>query len=189
LTGNPSRAAVLAAMTVAIGGALARPAPAQVVETAEQACRRAGDNCVANIHDEAACRASQAACIAAMSQRDQSDTGNSPTDRVSPDTPSPADMPPYSPVAEAPDDHGDQTTPAECAASARDLVETRLHGRIDRVLITVTSRWGTVWRADFTTTSGGQAQHFRFVCTQSAIAVSPMQMADPTGNIAPLPAS
>jgi hypothetical protein len=184
---TPTVLAILVAGCAARDERPSRPHEASLSE----ACVVAGNQCVKNIGDVAGCRASQATCLA-MGEQIASTSG--------PTAPSihPAGasanldmaelMPPAAPTGEQPDDHADPATVAKCAAGARDMIETLLHGRIDRTLVTHSPRWGAVWRADFTVQMDGRSASQRYVCTQAGVLISPLEMFDPGQNLAPLAA-
>ena len=154
-----------------------------------EACVIAGNQCVKNIGDQAGCRASQAMCLAMAAQTASEPQGAKPTDaelrrmaRIIEDS-----APPLGPTDEQPDNQSDPATIAGCVSRARDLVESKLDGHIDRTLVTYSPRWGAVWRADFTFSADGQTTTQRYVCTRSAFVVAPLKMFDPSQDTAPLP--
>ncbi len=158
-----------------------------------EACVVAANQCVKNIGDVVGCRSSQATCLAMSAQSaltsvpkisSVSDASASVTENLDP-----AElMPPAAPTGEQPDDHTDPATVAKCAAGARDLIETRLRGHIERILVTYSPRWGVVWRADFTLQTDGQSLSQRYVCAKSGVLILPLKMFDPSQDIAPLAA-
>ena len=159
-----------------------------------EACIVAGNQCMKNIGDVTGCRASQATCLAMSAQTASTSELPSPPIRGAGASAMAANldeaefMPPAAPTGEQPDDHADPATVAICAARARDMIETLLHGRIDRTLVTHSPRWGAVWRADFTVWVDGRSASERYVCTQAGVLISPLEMFDPSQDIAPLAA-
>lgn len=114
----------------------------------------------------------------------QGTTGTPPREARNKPSKSLPEVPPLSPDGEAPGDPLDPVTQA-CEAQARDLLVTRLHGEIGRVLITRHPRLGAVWRADVSTPTEGGAYAQRVVCIKGAFVLSPMKTTD--GEASPLP--
>lgn len=155
-----------------------------------EACVIAGNQCVKNIGDVAGCRASQATCLAMSAQTALTSGPTTPSIHPAGASAEKLDMaelmPPAAPTGEQPDDHADPATVAKCAAGARDMIETLLHGSIERTLVTHSPRWGAVWRADFTVQVDDQSASQRYVCAQAGVLISPLEMFDPGQNLAPL---
>ena len=128
----------------------------------------AGDNCAASIKDVAACRAAQETCLAMAAASAQ----QGPADGAPPPAQMP-EVPPLTPKDEAP---GDPLHPVaeRCEAQAQDLLVSRLHGEVGRVLITRSSRWNLIWRADVSTPLEGGGRYVqRVVCVEGAFLISP----------------
>jgi hypothetical protein len=158
--------------------------PASAQPTEKPACVQAGDRCVENIGDVARCRAAQASCEA-MSSAINPGGSALPTGR-------PVDAPPLpEPLPLSPQDEKpwkpDDPEALICEAQARNLVETILHGHIDRIRVTRHERWGTIWRADISTPMTDGEYRQRLVCGDRRIILSPMNSVD--GDLAPLPGS
>lgn len=91
-------------------------------------------------------------------------------------------FPPAVPAAEEVAAVGDADATARWCA---DLAERRTiasDSRIERVLITRSPEWGTIWRADI---GGGDRPAERFTCTSNTSASQPLDMGD--GPVPPLP--
>jgi hypothetical protein len=56
-----------------------------------------------------------------------------------------------------------------------------------RVLITHSREWGTIWRGDFVASTEGQPLWWRFVCWSNGRLLRPLEMFDPSQSIPPLP--
>jgi hypothetical protein len=56
-----------------------------------------------------------------------------------------------------------------------------------RVLVTRSPEWGTIWRADFTAVTDGASSEWRFVCWSNGRLLRPLEMFDTSQSIPPLP--
>ena len=143
-------------------------------------CVVAGDDCAASVKDVAACRAAQETCLAMAAASAEQRPGDGPPPLAQlPETP------PLTPKDESP---GDPLHPVaeRCEAQAQDLLVTRLHGEIGRVLITRSSRWPLIWRADVSTPLEGGGRYVqRVVCVEGAFVISPARSVGE--DLAPLP--
>jgi hypothetical protein len=100
-------------------------------------------------------------------------------------------IPPMPPDAPLKDEHiidgkGDPVV-ARCARSERYLRE-RMHGKLLKVVITHSPKWGTIWRAD---TAWPLGDHYppmieRTSCTERVQVERPLEMFDPKQSITPL---
>lgn len=94
----------------------------------------------------------------------------------------PEDSPPLSP---AKDEHVLAKLDNDIVLHCVDLAERSAvsqGGKIVRVLITSSPKWGPIWRADI---EGGDQPPTRFACTETTSSSSPLQL----GDIPPLPSS
>jgi hypothetical protein len=168
----------------ALGFALAPAASIAATPSEKPACIQAGDDCVKNGADVAACRAAQASCLA------MGDVVNPPGSAIPPaasgrDPPTAIpESPPLQPSDESPGDPLDPAMQA-CESMARNILVERLKGEIRHVLVTRNSRFGMVWRADVATPADGGTYAQRAVCIQGGFFLAPMKGVG--GEVPPLP--
>ncbi len=165
----------------------ASPAPGT---SRSQACAMAGEQCLKSLGPEAGCEASQLLCEAASAQAiEASRDAVARPSRYRPRSASLSPSPPPNPSGEAPDDHSDPQIVTECLAYLHQLVVVRLSGTIDRTLVTVNSKAGVVWRADFTISASGKPYAERYTCSRLGSSMTPIVMLGGRSLIDPLPPS
>jgi hypothetical protein len=74
---------------------------------------------------------------------------------------------------------------ATCADYGRRLADGTV-SKLIRVSVTVSKRWGTVWRADISSKDRPPIVS-RIICSKGLVNVRPLKMFDPSQNIPPLP--
>lgn len=169
-----------------LSGCAGADKPLPVALTPPDACVTAGDQCVASIGDVAACRAAQATCQAVDRQfreRNASVGDPKPVVASSPKW----ENPPMSPDGENPDEGKDPALVASCEDFAREIVEARLHGHIQRRLVTQGKTSGVAWRADFELPPETGEYPQRIVCSRAGVWITPLKMQDGSPELRRLP--
>lgn len=154
--------------------------------TPPDACVTAGDRCVAGIGDVAACRAVQATCQA-VSRQFREQKASEVTHRTDDASSVKWEKPSMSPDGETPDAGEDPALVASCEDFARDIVEMRLLGHIQRRMVTHGKASGVVWRADFETPSETGDYPQRIVCSRAGVWITPLKMRGGSPELPRLP--
>jgi hypothetical protein len=83
--------------------------------------------------------------------------------------------PPLQPDGETPAQGPPSPEVARCISYLQ-LVTSRTHQHIDRSLVTQSSRWGTIFRADISSTADGTTVSARFVCPTGGPGPHPVEI-------------
>ncbi len=166
-----------------LGCAACRSVPDYVPPPHPTACEEAAEECLRADRDERICRGSQAVCFLTRQPMPFAPTRTTAPDRngamhvIGGHFPLPSATPEHESVVTGVSDAQAKT----CLELAHRQVDGLPGGRIERVLITRSRRFGTVWRADFSLIVEGAPYLERLVCSRWAFITGPVEY------FAPLP--